>query len=212
MAKDCMSKEEIDEFVTAQKEKIRELAEKNVQRQRFVDRFVQAVQQVRAQTAQEGNGQHLDFEKAIDDEMAKIEANSANSMIEVSQERLYIEVMEKLGERRGPVDEDVAIVETGASQGFNLKCPISGQFMKDAVRSKLCGHTYSKVGILAHIGHSRRYCECPIAGCTNKNVTQDQLEEDHDTQHAVRREIRRQGMVQEQQSRQADNLVDSDED
>lgn len=211
MAKDCMSKQEIDDFIKTQKETIRKLAVKNVHRQRQVTMFVQAVQQVRAQTAHVEDPE-FDFQRAIDEAMANLEANAANSQLEVTQEKLYLDVMEKLGERQGPVDEEVAIVETGASQGVSFKCPITGQMMNDAVRNKVCGHSYSRVGILVHIRNSRRNCECPMPGCANKNVAQAQLEDDLDMQHAVRREIRRQGLVAEQQARQADNLVESDED
>jgi E3 SUMO-protein ligase NSE2 len=213
MARDCMTQEEIETFIEEQTKVVKKLAVKNVERERHVKTFVAAVVQVRQQTMDNNDdAADFDFQKAIDAEMEKIEKTAPESQLEINQEKLYIEIMEKLGQHQGPVDDDVAIVETGATQSVNLKCPITGQFMMDAVCNKLCGHSYSKVGILSHMKNSRRNsCECPVPGCANKNVQESQLEADLDMQHAVRREQRRQDHMAQQRARGANNLVDSDE-
>jgi E3 SUMO-protein ligase NSE2 len=219
MARGCMTQEEIDTFIKEQTEVVKNLAAKNVERERHVKTFVAAVNRVKQQIEDNANNEDdssdFDFQKAINAEMNKIEETASDSQLEIFQEKLFLEILEKLGEHQGAVDDDVAIVQTGATQSVNLKCPITGSFMEDAMRNKLCGHSYSKTGIMAHIQtmrHNRNHCECPVPGCANKNVQESQLEVDLDTQHAVRREQRRQDHVAQQRAKGADNLIDSDED
>ena len=79
-------------------------------------------------------------------------------------------------------DDDLQVI-TRAS-GETLKCPIMGSYYEDPVKSSICGHTYSRMGIENHLRSSRK---CPVAGCSNKNnITRDQLQPDIEMQMKVR--------------------------
>lgn len=54
-------------------------------------------------------------------------------------------------------DEDVAI--SGGT--VSLNCPISGETMKDPVKSSVCGHTYDKESMVHYLRNSN---ECPVCG------------------------------------------------
>lgn len=136
-------------------------------------------------------------------------------------------------------DDDIQVSEAqglggmggGGGSDAALKCPITGAYMHDAVRNRVCKHVYSRAGIAAHIANSSHHnsshsrsqqqhsqhnaAGCPTVGCGNRAVTLSQLEDDVATNLLVRRVVRRQEQQKEKQSRayasQADDLVDSDD-
>jgi hypothetical protein len=104
------------------------------------------------------------------------------------------------------------IARNPTSSSEALKCPIMGKLFRDPVRSKVCGHIYSRQGIeqlLRQSGH-RASVRCPVAGCSNSALTSAQLEEDHEAAMKVRRQKRREANEREQRMTQA-IYEDSDE-
>jgi Zinc-finger of the MIZ type in Nse subunit len=220
-----MSSEELSTFLREQKDAVKKIAEENVERERNVDAFVSAVRTVQQQVVQSpsssssGNDETndeavVDYQKAIDQAMQQ---HRSVMNIHIHQEAMYRDVAAALGEPvaapkkkngKNDDDDDIEVVQT-ESQGATLKCPITGAFMEDAVRNKVCQHVYSRAGITAHI---QKRCECPMVGCGNKQVTMSQLEDDVETVMNVRREKRRQDRQTQLQASQASDLMDSDED
>lgn len=68
------------------------------------------------------------------------------------------------------------------------KDPISRADIKVAVKSKKCGHTYDKESIEGYIAQkqaSKRLIRCPQAGCTNQNLTIDDLIPDEEINNLI---------------------------
>lgn len=178
----------------------------------------------------------VDYQKAIDKAMLQQLQGSDGMTIEVYHESSYRDVAEALGE---PVtvkkkrkkktanskddddddEDDIQVVQTETQGGLTLKCPITGAYMDDAVRNKVCSHVYSLAGITAHINNARtkndrrvNHCQCPMAGCVNQSVSQAQLEPDVETVINVRREKRQHDKKAQQHASQASELIDTDDD
>jgi Zinc-finger of the MIZ type in Nse subunit len=263
-------KEKLDE----QKNKIRSIAECNVQQEKYVQAFCHAIQTVRDQMHRTDNVfatsndalLPFDFQNAIDGAMAfhgvDDDGNgttTTNGLIPLSEQdkhenESYRAIMHALGDPKpttqqqltasgrkkkrrsgggnGGEDDDDEIevmrnVDTqpansgamGAAPTTNhhqhLKCPISREFMMDAVRNKVCHHIYSRAGIMAHIQQSGgRPTKCPVFGCSNRSVAVSQLDDDIETTMNAKREVRRQDQrkqLQKEASAAANSLVDTDE-
>jgi hypothetical protein len=234
-----MSEEEIRNLLQDYKNQLKELTKRNVQGEREVDSFVNAIQTVRQQivsnhhpSPSSPNDENQPEDVIIPDYQEQItQAMNANSNndnallpLEIQQESMYREVCEALGERssNAVVDEDIEIVpdrpgalgtSAAAASEAHVKCPVTSEYMHDAVQNTVCGHVYSRKGISALLLQNRthRGCACPIPGCTNRSVTQQQLRDDKTTQMRVRQALRRQAQLQEIRASQASNLVDTDE-
>ena len=113
-------------------------------------------------------------------------------------------------------DDDIEMTAPtgGVSQIQQLKCPVTREYMTDAVENNVCHHIYSRKGIMSYLQQKARQhqVQCPVVGCGNKHVEVSQLLEHHETSMLSKREIRRQDMRKEQQQMSSnDVLVDSDE-
>lgn len=94
-------------------------------------------------------------------------------------------------------------------QEISLKCPISTALLKEPVKAKRCGHVFSKASILGLLGR-KHSTVCPVPGCSNKQLTRGDLEDDKTMETFVRRERKRLERSQKLQASQAQS-VDSDE-
>jgi Zinc-finger of the MIZ type in Nse subunit len=226
------TEEEWKSYLKERKEELKSIAASNVTSQRKIDTFCKAVRNVQTQTQQTAQSQSAEnskeneemesYEILIHEAIKAIETQDAPLQLDMEQEPFYREIAQLLGEplaaakkKTGDDDDDIEISEPlGATDGVSsLKCPITGAFMEDAVRNKVCSHVYSKAGILAHIQSQGRshQCKCPMAGCGNRSVSEAQLEEDIETKMNVRRAMRQESQRLEQQASQANDLIDSDE-
>jgi hypothetical protein len=225
------TEEEWKAYLKERKEELKSIAANNVSSQRKIDTFCKAVRNVQTQTQQRAQSQSAEnskeneemesYEVLIHEAIKAIETQDAPLQLDMEQEPFYREIAQLLGEplaaakkKTGEDDDDIEISEPlGATDGVSsLKCPITGAFMEDAVRNKVCSHVYSKAGILAHIqSQGRSQCKCPMAGCGNRNVSGAQLEEDIETKMNVRRAMRQESQRLEHQASQANDLMDSDE-
>ena len=82
-------------------------------------------------------------------------------------------------------DDDIIMDETK-----NFICPLTKQRFVDPVKSKICGHVFSREAIMNFLQGSRKL-KCPVAGCS-MSFGRDDLEDDFETQHAMDREAKNQ--------------------
>jgi hypothetical protein len=225
MAKDSSSiigEDEVQAFLEEQRGRLQKLAESNVLRDRTVDTFVSSVKRLQQEvgSAQQGQGSDenvVDYEARLNELMDKEDERLKPTRLQVAQELYCRELGTELGEKdvfekaKSADDDDIEVM-MGSRNAIQLKCPVTSQFLEEPVKNKLCGHVFSKVGIL-HMLKSARHgpCRCPVAGCTNGRVTEDQLEDDPATALLVRREIRKLEAADKAKASQAADLVDSDE-
>jgi hypothetical protein len=221
MAKDSSSiigEEEVQAFLEEQRGRLQKLAESNVLRERTVDTFVSSVkrlqQEVGSAQSQGSDANVVDYEARLNQLMDKEEDRLKPTRLPVAQETYCRELGTELGEKdvyekaKSADDDDIEVM-MGSRNAIQLKCPVTSQFLEEPVKNKLCGHVFSKRGIMHMLKAGQ--CRCPVAGCTNSRVTQDQLEDDAATALLVRREIRKLEAADKAKASQAADLVDSDE-
>ena len=102
-------------------------------------------------------------------------------------------------------DDDVEIDESTA---MILKDPINQKILVDPMKSKKCGHVYSKSTVLEYF---RRPQKCAWPGC-NATLCSDDFERDVETELGLKRYERSQAASQTQQRTQAVDLDDDDDD
>lgn len=213
-----LSQDDIHKFMQGQRDKMKRIAEMNVENDREYEVLMDSVRtlkQVEIQNADaadpQGNEESDPGEK-FKEIYAQKQAEKEQNKIEMHQEKHFREVCEEMGERVGPVgDDDIEMVHNQTSQHLDLKCPITGSPLTDPVKNKLCSHVYSRSGIEGLMQQARgRACKCPVYGCGNAKVTREQLEDDLVTAQRVKKEMRRKQHQASLQSSQAEN-VDADE-
>jgi Zinc-finger of the MIZ type in Nse subunit len=185
----------------------------------------------------------LDYQKAIEDTMAFHASNQP--AVDLYDNELYSEIVDTMGDPKPNVtdsqkkkkpqrgrgsrpeddeeDDDIEVmrnVETQASGSANvtaaLRCPISREFMTDAVQNTQCHHIYSRAGITGYMhqsqatGYRGRAVKCPVFGCMNGNVTADQLIDHYETSRQAQKEVRLQSQRKALQN-QANALMDTDD-
>ena len=69
----------------------------------------------------------------------------------------------------------------------SLTCPLTRQQFVTPVKSRQCGHTYSKEAVLnhIHISRTRGGARCPVGGCP-ETVSEDILERDVEMERLIR--------------------------
>jgi Zinc-finger of the MIZ type in Nse subunit len=169
-----------------------------------------------------------DYEAMIADLMQQHDASTPR--LELWQATAYRQVCESLGETlpsnaaqgaggaaaqsgNNAEDDDIQFVPTAGSKNMTLKCPITTMFMEEPMRNKLCGHSYGLQAIAQLIinARGRQGCKCPVAGCTNANVTMEQLDKDLEAEYAIKRRRRAEEHETQQRASQANDLEDTDE-
>jgi hypothetical protein len=219
--KALISQEEVQAFLDEQRGRLKKLAEQNVDRDRTVDIFVSSVRQLRQRVLTESNNTDTegnaavatDYEEQLKLLMDAEEKRRQGSQLDVHQETYYREVSTALGEKdmyaKKPADDDIEVVQTGPNT-VSLLCPVTRALFEDPVKSKVCAHVFSRVGIMHMIGN-KGYCQCPVAGCNNGRITMEQLEDDVATATMVRKEKRREDAAHKARASQAANVDESDE-
>jgi hypothetical protein len=191
--------------LTEYRDRLKQLAEHNVGQDRHVSAFLQALQKVGDQPSTDVKDYQQALEATMDKELEIIHRAS----VEVHQEPMYLEICAKLGENQAPKDDELEVLNAGGGpSGNNLKCPLTGTLLQDPLKNKLCGHVYSKHAIVEHLMRDLR---CPVFGCNNESVKEEQLEPDMETANLVRRERIRQEHRQREQSQNAIDMDDDDD-
>lgn len=219
-----LSAKEVNDFLQEARDRLKGIAEMNIENERNIDVFCQAVKALKQvevanfDQAQDRTDEEMgDPGQRLKDIYAQKKTEEEQKKLNVKEHEHYINVCEMMGEKVGGDDDDdeIQVQSNMASQRNLLICPITTTLMENPVKNKVCGHVYSRAGIENHILQSRRSrnpCRCPMAGCGNSNVTLDQLEADLRTEQMVKREQRRLDHEKESKfSQTGTELVDSDE-
>lgn len=80
--------------------------------------------------------------------------------------------------RTGDDDDDDEIEMTCVDESQKFICPITKGELVNPVKSKLCGHTFSRKAVEGHIKNMKGRAKCPIAGCVS-SISIDDLENDN---------------------------------
>jgi hypothetical protein len=221
------AKNDIQEFLQEQRERLKQLAEKNVQGFREVDVFVSALSGLREVVEQNqqnieegGEGDLPNYEENLRKVMDEHRRSKQASAVDLRDEQFCRDIRSKLGEKEPPKkrkpgkrsgdddddDDDLEVINSGTQ---SLKCPMTAMLFEDPVRNKQCGHVYSRNGIeqLLQTNGSKA---CPVAGCVNHRVEREQLEEDLEMAMKVRKFKRRE--AKEKQQRMSQMALDDDSD
>ena len=197
------------QFLEDLRKEVKLITKKHVRQVRDVNIFVQAVQTVAEnciQTQANANEESLDdddaklfvnYEELIHQKIVEIQAKEETQglVIDVEDEHMYRDILKCLGEKRKRNDDDEELEMLSDDEQNvedlekKLKCPITTSLLEDAVRNKVCGHVYSRQGVMGMF-RSRNY-KCPMPGCSNRRMSQDQLENDLQIQEKVKRFKRR---------------------
>ena len=104
-------------------------------------------------------------------------------------------------------EKELEVIPQGLTQGKSMKCPLTGTFYEDPVKSSVCGHVFSKEAIE---GHLKVKSVCPVSGCNNRTMTLGELAVCVATQIGVRKKKRQ--MDAERQRDLTQDLNEDDED
>ena len=190
-ALDASMDHEISAFLDTCRNKLRMIGEGNARRMKQMDCFVGAVTQVkqdmerRQQHNNDDEAIQQDYEQAIRIAMETLDATSSD---DVSTHPMTIEMRTALGDTlpSSSVDDELEIVHhRGGDTIHTLKCPITGMLFEQPVKSKECGHTYSKAGLAQLIKNRKK--TCPVAGCRNKTLSMAKVEDDEEMRMKVNR-------------------------
>ena len=215
-----LSRADLTQILKEHKESLKLIAAQNVERERYVETFVQGLNAVRLELSNNNDNEQQqdptnlpDYNKKIEDAMTRHQ--KSQSYLEIYQEPLYRQIAEAIGEKLGQTDnngdDDDDIEVTDTQNTTSLKCPITGKLFEDPYKSKVCHHVYSHGGILEYIRTKGRFCPCPVGGCGNAALTVEQLEKDVETEMLVRRQQRREDRDAQLRASEAADLQDSDE-
>lgn len=202
-------------FLEEQRVRLIRLAEKNVENERTVDVFIAAAKSLKQSTLA-SNEEVEDYCVVVEEAMDKERQSRQAQLLPMEQEKVVRDMKSELGEKNAASkddDDEIEFVGGGASQTQSLKCSITGTFLENPMRNKLCKHTYSLEGIKGLIAQAKRIrkaCACPVTGCSNGNVTMEQLEQDLVLERQVARAKRKQEMESQRLQSQA-NEIESDE-
>ena len=208
--KSLLSEEATKDFLQECRDCLKGIAETNIENCRTVDAATKAAKTFGPASAEGASGDAevvKNLEEIYTLKMAEM------GHFDAQKQKHYQEVCDFLGEEPSGADDEIQVQVNSASQRSHLICPFTTTLMEDPVKNKVCGHIYSRAGIENHVKQRQRNrgaCACPVPGCSNRNITLDQLETDLRTQQMVRREQRRLDHEKEQRLTQA-NSVDSDE-
>lgn len=214
-ATDPSTRQEIEASIQEQRERLQKISEKNVVNSRNVDAFIGALSAVRTQVqSTPETAEPLDYERIIQDKIQQYSAAHAGSQLNIHDEKFCREIRSSLGikehasrgKKGDDSDEELEVLRNPASTQ-SLRCPITAMLYEEPLRNKVCGHVYSKAGIMQML--RSRQTKCPVAGCRNGVVTMEQLEEDVETAMKVKRQRRREETERQQRASQA--ICDSDE-
>jgi hypothetical protein len=197
-----------ESFLSAQRNRLKGIAEGNAKLLNEIDYFVQAVKDVRADVQRQdqssaaqgqegaaaaGTEEATDYERSLQEAIERIRQGKESdpNYVPLEDHPMVISLREKLGEKikkksQNDDDDDLEIVNNVGSDDIHaLKCPITGMLFENPVRSKVCGHTYDKTGLQQMVGMKKS--KCPIPGCSNNALGWGQVEEDEEMKLKVRR-------------------------
>ncbi|KAL9657456.1 hypothetical protein ABK040_016724 [Willaertia magna] len=106
------------------------------------------------------------------------------------------------------VQEDEDIVMT--QEFIPIQCPYTKQYFTNPIQCKKCGHSYEKSNIIEMI--KKEGCvDCPVAGCSVKNIRVSDLIEDAEMTHKIKKAIEKAQKEKEQEMQSAFELSDDED-
>lgn len=193
-----------DAFLVSARTRLKAIAEGNAKRMYEIEYFVEAMKEVQKEVQNEtGDGEASadapDYERSIHDAMDRVHQQGENDPSRSAPEdhEMSTEIRQALGEKiqkkrsrasRGggdDEDDDLEIVNNQTDDHRSLQCPITGMLFVNPVKNKVCHHVYDRAG-LAQMLRAKK-STCPVPGCTNRGVTNDQVEEDEEMKLKVKR-------------------------
>lgn len=206
-------KQAILNTIQEQRDRLKKVSEKNVENTRKVNAFIGALEQVKTLVVQQDttpeNQEPVNYEELITKQMKDYQTEAASTQLDYKDEKYCRDIIQALGEHvAGNDDEDEDLQVVGGNSARSLKCPVTAMYMEEPMKSKVCGHSYSKQGIMQLL-RGKHHIDCPVAGCNNQSLTKDQLEFDMETEHKVKRHMRNEARAREHQATQ--DLMSDDE-
>jgi hypothetical protein len=227
------SEEENNAFLEEQRTLLKDIAAANVLREREIAWFLRAVNEISNETMRddtdEGDTDDVpNFDEILAEKMEAFKNERSAVEVDVYDEVYCKEIRSRLGEKEQKKrpsskkkgrhsadddddDDDLQIIneQSQANEEKHVKCPITGMFFTEPLKSKNCGHTYSKAGIEQML-RARKF-RCPIPGCTNNYLSREQLEVDVEMEMRVerfkrnqeRQEIKRRRIAEEDDEEEA---------
>jgi hypothetical protein len=226
------SEEENHAFLEEQRTLLKDIAAANVLRDREITWFLRAVNEMSHEPmpmeAEEGDTDDIpDFDKILAEKMELYKNERLAVEVDVYDEVYCKEIRSRLGEKEQKKpsntkkkgrrdadddDDDLEIIneQSQANEEKHVKCPITGMYFTEPLKSKNCGHTYSKAGIEQMLRTKK--LRCPIPGCTNNCLSREQLEPDVEMEMRVerfkrnkdRQELKRRRIAEEDDEEEAD--------
>ena len=204
------------EWLQAQRQRLLQLGASNDEMTHHVGTFVTAIRDLGNNNNRETNGDDDDEEEAtttpldyeqllqqgMQDQQLLTSTDNKNNNSHSTNDMMAKEIRSKLElpplndqDQDDEEDQELQVVTGGHTSStsaalFRLKCPLTGTLLEDPVKNSVCGHAYSKAAIVDHLRRARTKV-CPMVGCHNKQVTNDQLVPDLELTQLVRRHKRR---------------------
>jgi len=200
-----------EEFANECREKLKVNVKDNVAKERKLKAYMNAVKSLKDDYSpsqeEKDDDKEEDFQQKLETAYSLELENIKNNSIMVTQEKRYLNLLDKLGEQDDQ-DDELAVVNPKSSDK-NIKCPLALVAMEDPVRSKVCKHSFSRHAIVNHLRSSKR---CPVPGCSNdRTMTTAELEDDPDTATLVRRYKKREELQKRAKARSAIDMDDDDD-
>jgi hypothetical protein len=215
LASSGMADDDLNKFLTESKNRARAIAQQHIQSECTVNALGDAILIVKNEFLNRNDGHNsenkdennvedtpMNCEKEI---LEKLDVQLQKPKHQPRDNHKFIkDITEALGDAKDDEDDDLIVT----SSTDNVKCPITATVFEMPMKNVVCGHTYSKAGI-EHVLRSSR--ECPVAGCSNKHVTKNQLERDIDMEREVKKYLRKQERIKIMRLSQSDNIDDDDD-
>ena len=144
---------------------------------------------IKALRNSQNNPEAIEDERAFNHEYqqivneSKVTINDDHPKMKAMRKRMWFAGHE---DEPFPEDDDDIIMD----EVKTFTCPLTKQRYVDPVKSKICGHTFSREAIYNFFQGNRKV-KCPVAGCS-MTFGKDDLEDDYETQHAMDREAKNQ--------------------
>lgn len=215
-------------FLEEQRARLKTLVKRNISSVLNVDSFIGAVdamkgevetRQKRKRSDDDGGGSDDEagedppnYEDMIQRKMEAAKQSQDQHGVEMKDHQLMKRYREKMGEKDDQTNEDEeleVINQSGGAESENavLKCKMTLKRFVRPYKNKVCGHVYEHDAIMQYLRSKKA---CPMPGCSNQNVTKEQLEEDEEMRIKVRRKNRREVEEKMARDRERDEL-ESDE-
>ena len=197
---------EFQTFLDSQRRRIHALAEMHIDTQQYNKAVLQSLNEITNEEQKQDSDYQSIFPAKIEVNMTNIKSQANANSSQPHEFTLHIQ--QKLREPMSKEEQsDDEIEMDNTYQVSDFKCPVTGRLMTHPYRNKVCGHTYELDGIKFYL---RTKHTCPVAGCSNPQVSMSDLEEDVELAMNIKRYSR--GLEREKRMRlsQTDGVEDLD--